>query len=100
MLASVINGKGIMRKIVIVMDRGLIDARYDDGEVLRQGEDTAFLGRLEINLKAHGDLMPSEQIWGFLNSVVLPQLEVFSRQIETEVIEEDEIALETKVGPV
>ena len=88
-----------MRKIVIVMDRGVIDARYDDGTVLRQGEDTAFLGRLEINLKAHGDLMPEHQIRGFLNSVVLPQLDLFSRQIETEVIEEEEVALETEVGP-
>ncbi len=88
-----------MKKIVIVMDRGVIDARYDDGTVLRQGEDTAFLGRLEINLKAHGDLMHSEQIWGFLNSVVLPQLETFSREIETEIIEEEEVALETEVGP-
>jgi len=88
-----------MKKIVIVMDRGVIDARYDDGTVLRQGEDTAFLGRLEINMKAHGDLMHSEQIWGFLNSVVLPQLETFSREIETEIIEEEEVALETEVGP-
>jgi len=88
-----------MKKIEIIMDRGVIEARYDDGDVLRGGDDTAFLGRLEINMKAHGDLMHSEQIWGFLNSVVLPQLETFSRQIETEVIEEEEVALETEVGP-
>jgi hypothetical protein len=88
-----------MKKIVIVMDRGVIDARYDDGTVLRQGEDTAFLGRLEINMKAHGDLMPDNQIRGFLNTVVLPQLDLFSRQIETEVIEEEEVALEAEVGP-
>jgi hypothetical protein len=88
-----------MKKIVIVMDRGVIDARYDDGTVLRQGEDTAFLGRLEINNKAHGDLMPSDQIRGFLVSVVLPQLDLFSRQLETEVIEEEEAALEIEAGP-
>ena len=88
-----------MKKIVIVMDRGVIDARYDDGDVLRGGEDTAFLGRLEINQEAHSNYMPADQISGFLDSVVLPQLNLFSRQIETEAIEEEEAALETKVGP-
>jgi len=102
-----------MKKIVIVMDRGICDssvivatgrvitleARYDDGEVLRGGEDTAFLGRLEISQKSHGDLMPVDQIRGFITSVVLPQLDLFSRQLETEAIEEEEVALETEVGP-
>jgi len=88
-----------MKKIVIVMEKGVIDARYDDDDVLRKGFDTAFLGRLEINMKAHGNLMPADQIKGFLTSVVLPQLDLFSRQIESEVIEEEDIALETKAGP-
>lgn len=76
-----------------------LESRYDDGEVLRAGRETAFLGKLEINMEAHGKLMHSEQIWGFLNSVVLPQLETFSREIETELIEEEEVALEAEVGP-
>jgi len=97
-----------MKKIVIVMDRGAtvtrgrvltLEAKYDDGNVLRLGMDTAFLGQLEISREAHGDLMASGQIWGFLNSVVLPQLELFARQLETEAIEEDEVALETEAGP-
>ncbi len=103
-----------MKKIVIYMDRGIrdssvivatgrvitLEARYDDGEVLRGGEDTAFLGRLQISQKAHGDLIPVDQIRGFITSVVLPQLDLFSRQLETEAIEEEEAALDkTKVGP-
>ncbi len=84
-----------MKKIEIVMDRGVIDARYDKGTV----GSNAFLGRLEINMKAHGNLMPVDQIKGFLTSVVLPQLDLFSREIETEVIEEEEVALETEAGP-
>ncbi len=67
--------------------------------VLRLGMDTAFLGQLEISQEAHGDLMPEHQIRAFLTSVVLPQLDLFSRQIETEVIEEEEVALEAEVGP-
>ena len=97
-----------MKKIVIVMDRMAtvtrgrvltLEAKYDDGGVLRLGMDTAFLGQLEISRQANGDLMTSEQMWGFLNSVVLPQLELFARQIENEVIEEEEVALEAEVGP-
>ena len=97
-----------MKKIVILMDRGAtvtrgrvltLEARYDDGGVLRLGMDTAFLGQLEISQEAHGDLMPVDQIRSFLTSVVLPQLDLFSRQLETEAIEEDEVALETEAGP-
>jgi len=88
-----------MKKIEIVMGQGVIEARYDDGDVLRKGEDTAFLGRLEINSEAHSNLMPVDQIKGFLTSVVLPQLDLFSRQIETKAIEDEEVALEAEVGP-
>ena len=88
-----------MKKIEIVMGQGVIEARFDDGDVLRQGADTAFLGRLEINSEAHSNLMPVDQIKGFLTSVVLPQLDLFSRQIETKAIEDEEIALEAEVGP-
>ena len=84
-----------MKKIEITMDRGVIEARSDQGTV----GSNAFLGRLEINMKAHGNLMPEHQIRSFLTSVVLPQLDLFSRQIETEVIEEEEVALEAEVGP-
>jgi hypothetical protein len=84
-----------MKKIEISMDRGVIEASTDKGTV----GSYAFLGRLEINMKAHGDLMPEHQIRAFLTSVVLPQLDLFSRQLETEAIEEEEIALETKAGP-
>jgi len=55
-----------MKKIEIVMGQGVIEARFDDGDVLRQGKDTAFLGRLEINSEAHSNLMPADQIKGFL----------------------------------
>lgn len=97
-----------MKKIVIVMDKSAsvtrgrvltLEARYDDGGVLRLGMETAFLGQLEISQEAHSDLMPVDQIRSFLTSVVLPQLDLFSRQLETEAIEEDEVALETEVGP-
>jgi len=88
-----------MKKIEIVMGQGVIEARFDDGDVLRQGQATAFLGRLEINSEAHSNLMPEHQIRGFLNSVVLPQLDLFSRQIETKAIEDEEVALEAEVGP-
>ena len=97
-----------MKKIVIIMGRSAsvtrgrvltLEARYDDSSVLRLGLDTAFLGQLEISQQAHGDLMPVDQIRGFLNSVVLPQLDLHSRQLETEAIEEDEVALETEAGP-
>jgi len=43
--------------------------------------------------------MPVDQIKGFLTSVVLPQLDLFSRQIETKAIEDEEAALEIEVGP-
>ena len=97
-----------MKKIVILMDRSAsvtrgrvltIEARYDDSSVLRLGLDTAFLGQLEISQEAHGDLMPEHQIRAFLTSVVLPQLDLFSRQLETQAIEEDEVALETEAVP-
>lgn len=95
-----------MKKIEITLVRGvapahslILEANYDDGEVLRGGNTAAFLGRLEIDQEAHGKYMPADQIRGFLDSVVLPQLNLFSRQIETELIEEEEAALETKVGP-
>ncbi len=94
-----------MKKIEIIMDitpSGRIltlEARYDDGAVLRGGENAAFLGKLEIDKETHSNYMPGDQIAGFLDSVVLPQLNLFSRQIETELIEEEEIALETEVGP-
>jgi len=88
-----------MKKIEIVMGQGAIEARYDDGDVLRQGKATAFLGRLEINSEAHSNYMPADQIRGFLDSVVLPQLNLFSRQIETKAIEDEEAALEIEVGP-
>jgi len=42
--------------------------------------------------------MRSEQISGFLDSVVWPQLNVFARQLETEQIEKEEAELETKSG--
>ncbi len=88
-----------MKKIEIIMDKGVIEASYDDGEVLRRGDGTAFLGKLVINQEAHSNYMPADQIAGFLDSVVLPQLNLFSRQIETEAIEEEEAALEIEVGP-
>jgi hypothetical protein len=94
-----------MKKIEITLEaspsgrRLILMARYDDGSVLRAGRETAFLGKLEINRDAHGDLMPEHQIRSFLTSVVLPQLDLFSRQIETELIEEEEVALETEAGP-
>jgi len=97
-----------MKKIVILMDKSAtvtrgrvltLEARYDDGGVLRLGMETAFLGQLEISQEAHGDLMPEHQIRAFLTSVVLPQLDLHSRQLETEAIEEDEVALETEAGP-
>ncbi len=88
-----------MKKIDIIMDKVVIEASYDDGEVLRRGDGTAFLGKLVINQEAHSNYMPADQIAGFLDSVVLPQLNLFSRQIETEAIEEEEAALEIEVGP-
>ncbi len=88
-----------MKKIEIIMDKGVIEASYDDGEVLRGGNNTAFLGKLVINQEAHSNYMPADQIAGFLDSVVLPQLNLFSRQIETEAIEEEEALLEAEVGP-
>lgn len=87
-----------MKKIVITMDRGVIEARYDDGDVLRGGDDTAFLGKLAIDMQAHSNYMPADQIAAFLDSVVLPQLNLFSRQIENEVIEEEEAMLPNPTG--
>jgi len=77
--------------IIISMDHGFIEATELDG--------MKFLGKLEINTESHSNFMPANQIENFLDSVVLPQLDLYSREIETEAIEKEEIALETQVGP-
>jgi len=70
-----------MKTLTIKMANGFIEAK------IIEGEKGIFLGRLEINPEEHSDYMRSEQIEGFLMSVVLPQLNGFSREIETEAIE-------------
>lgn len=87
-----------MKKIVITMELGKLEARYDDGEVLRGGDDTAFLGRLEVDPGTISNYMRSEQISGFLDSVVWPQLNSFAREIETEQNEKEEAEIEASSG--
>lgn len=69
-----------MKKIVIEMEKGKIEARYDDGEVLRQGKETAFLGRFEIDENS----MSKGGIGSFLDLVVVPRLEKFADEIRRE----------------
>lgn len=73
-----------LREMYLTMERGRITAQIDRGV-----DDIVFLGRLEVD----EDYMDSHQIGAFVDSVVKPQLNLFAREIETEIIEEEAEAL-------
>ena len=80
-----------MKQITISMELGKIEATavWDDGELVVK------LGSLQIDPVTHSNYMTSEQIGGFLDSVVWPRLNGMSREIETEQNEKEEAELES-----
>lgn len=86
-----------MKQIIITMELGEIEAKAVWGGETEH-PDISFLGRLQIDPDVHGNFMTAEQISGFLDSVVWPRLQAFSREIETEQNEKEEVRLETESG--
>ncbi len=74
-----------MKQITISMELGKIEATA----VWDEGEAVVSLGSLQIEPQIHDNFMTPEQISGFLDTVVWPRLQGFSREIETEQNEED-----------
>ncbi len=86
-----------MKQIIITMELGEIEAKAVwDGD--SENPSIAFVGRLQIDPDIHSDLMTAEQISGFLDSVVWPQLQRFARELETEAIEKADLEKEIENG--
>lgn len=82
------------KQITITMELGKIEATAVWGE----GEAVVSLGNLQIDPAIHSNYMRSEQISGFLDSVVWPQLNRFAREIESEQNEKEEAETEASSG--